>query len=173
MASFATTMVLREDRTRRGTGRYCKAVRDAMVVVGDGMRMDMESVLRMEFGDFDLDRERSPRSKYPVSPPMPFGSAMVTSCAQCGRGKRKDCDTFAQADVTRTLMGRRILARYVQSSTSPPNARGRLDPVAPWRPVGAVQFFFEGRERPEGVRHGAILSGGRLMPQLWECTRKD
>jgi hypothetical protein len=63
MASFATTIVFSEDRTRMGTGRYCKAVRDAIVVVGEGIRIDIESVLRMELGDFDLDRERSPRSK--------------------------------------------------------------------------------------------------------------
>jgi hypothetical protein len=70
-------------------------------------------------------------------------------------------------------MAQRIVARYVQSSTSPPDSHGTIDPVAPWGPVGAVQLFFEGKERPKGVRHGAILSGGWLMTQLWECTGKD
>jgi hypothetical protein len=61
-------------------------------------------------------------------------------------------------------MPQRIVARYVQSSTSPPDTQGTIDPVAPWGPVGAALVFFERRGRPEGVRHGAILSGGWLMP---------
>jgi len=34
IASFASTTVFKEERTRSGTGRYCSAVRDAAVVEG-------------------------------------------------------------------------------------------------------------------------------------------
>lgn len=61
MASFATAIVFKEERTRMGTGRYCIAVMDAIVVVGDGNRIESESELWIELGDLDL--ERWPRSK--------------------------------------------------------------------------------------------------------------
>jgi hypothetical protein len=75
IASFAITTVFKEDRTRRGTGRYCNAVREAIVVVGDGSRMESESELRMDMLG-DLDRGRSPRSKYPPSISVPFDSVI-------------------------------------------------------------------------------------------------
>jgi len=34
IASFASTTVFKEERTRSGTGRYCSAVRDAAVIEG-------------------------------------------------------------------------------------------------------------------------------------------
>jgi hypothetical protein len=75
IASFANTTVFKEDRTKRGTGRYCNAVREAIVVVGVGNRIESESELRMDDGD--LDRGRSPRSKYPPSTSVPFDSVIT------------------------------------------------------------------------------------------------
>jgi hypothetical protein len=45
MASFATTTVFEEDRTSKGIGRYCSAVRDANAVVGGGICIERESEL--------------------------------------------------------------------------------------------------------------------------------
>jgi hypothetical protein len=80
IASFANTTVFKEDRTRRGTGKYCNAVREASVVVGDGNRMESESELWMDDGD--LDRGRSPRSKYPPSTSVPFDSIITTKAVE-------------------------------------------------------------------------------------------
>jgi hypothetical protein len=76
IASLATTTVFSDDNTRRGTGKYCSAVRDANVVVGDGRCIGSESELRIEeLGD--LDRGRSLIAKYPSSASMPSGCAML------------------------------------------------------------------------------------------------
>jgi hypothetical protein len=93
MASLATTTVFNEESTRRGTGRYCSAVSDAIVVVGDIKRMERESELRMdELGD--LDRGRSPRAKYPSSTSAPSGSAITTILVLCDYCRRKDSVSY-------------------------------------------------------------------------------
>jgi hypothetical protein len=63
MASFAITTVLFEDRIKRGTGRYCRAVKDATMAEGCDECMDMESLLCTELGDLG----RSLIGKYPLS----------------------------------------------------------------------------------------------------------
>jgi hypothetical protein len=63
MASFATTTVLSEDRTRTGTGRYCSAVRAAVSAVGSAICIDMESLPCIELGDSGGSR----MAKYPAS----------------------------------------------------------------------------------------------------------
>lgn len=52
MASFAITTVFSEDSTKRGTGRYCRAVRDATIADGVDECIDIESLLCIELGDF-------------------------------------------------------------------------------------------------------------------------
>lgn len=84
MASFATMTVFKDDNTRTGTGRYCIAVSDAIVVVGDGKCIVRESVLRIDELR-DLDRGRSPKAKYPSSTSMPSGCAMATECGAMRR----------------------------------------------------------------------------------------
>jgi hypothetical protein len=84
IASLATTTVFNDDNTRRGTGKYCSAVRDANVVVGDGECIESESELRIEEAG-DLDRGLSPIAKYPSSTSMPSGCAMLdANVAVCG-----------------------------------------------------------------------------------------
>lgn len=60
MASLASSTVFWGDKTRMGTGKYCRAVSDTAVGDGDVKCMDMGS-LRMELGD--SGRERWPMAK--------------------------------------------------------------------------------------------------------------
>jgi hypothetical protein len=93
MASFANTTVFKEDRTRIGTGRYCNAVREAIVVVGDGNCMDRESELRIDrLGDFD--RGRSARSKYPASISVSLESVITADSVGIDLSRCDTCDAM-------------------------------------------------------------------------------
>lgn len=75
MASFAITTVLLEERTRRGTGRYCNAVKDATMADGCDECIDMESLLCIELGDFGW----SLIGKYPLSASSRSSVIMIKS----------------------------------------------------------------------------------------------
>lgn len=75
MASFAITTVFFEDRTKRGTGRYCRAVKDATMAEGCDECMDIESLLCTELGDLG----RSLIGKYPLSASSRSAVIMIKS----------------------------------------------------------------------------------------------
>lgn len=75
MASFAITTVLFDERTKRGIGRYCSAVKDAIIAVGWDECIDIESLLCNELGDLG----RSLIGKYPFSASSGSSVIMITS----------------------------------------------------------------------------------------------
>lgn len=78
MASLTTHTVLREVSTRSGIGKYCNAVREAIVVDGGaGMLIERESLLLNELGECAEPR----RLKYPSSRPS-FSAMMQTGNAE-------------------------------------------------------------------------------------------
>ena len=77
MASFAITTVLFEDNTRRGTGRYCSAVKDATMADGWDECIDMESLLCTELGDLG----RSLIGKYPLSASSISSVIIIKACS--------------------------------------------------------------------------------------------
>lgn len=56
MASFARTTVLKDDSTMTGTGRYCRAVREAAVEVGMDEMPTERGSLRIEAGEWASSR---------------------------------------------------------------------------------------------------------------------
>ena len=76
MASFAITTVLLEERTRRGTGRYCSAVKDATMADGLDECIDIESLLCIELGDLC----RSLIGKYSLSASSNPSIIVAKSC---------------------------------------------------------------------------------------------
>lgn len=79
MASLANMTVFCADSTRTGTGRYCSAVREAMVADGAARCIFILS-LCMELGEADL--QRSPMAKYPPSP-LPASAIMIAMLRWC------------------------------------------------------------------------------------------
>lgn len=76
MASFAITTLFSDERTKRGMGRYWRAVRDATVADGCDECIDIESLLCMELGDLG----RSLILKYPLSASSASSVIMIKSC---------------------------------------------------------------------------------------------
>jgi hypothetical protein len=79
-------------------GKYCSAVRDAIVADGEVRCIDMES-LRIELGDTDL--ARSPIAKYP--PSVLSGSTIMITVLWC-------CDQQSWRDATGLVSGAEIKA---------------------------------------------------------------
>jgi hypothetical protein len=165
MASLAITTVFAEDNTRRGTGMYCNAVREARIVDGDGMCMESESELwTEELGDLDRDRERSSRGKYPSSSPVPPsspGSVITIMSMFCDTAVRK---TAVCGIRSAPAKNKRVRGPTVPRFLIPLDAHKAWVPAKPWKSPDVVELPRSDQEETKGA--ASVITGGRRLMGL-------